>query len=74
MLLSFGSKPFSRRGEGHMGDSMGGMVVVVSQEGQFKAVSLGVLTVLLTQGYRLATPAELNQYVQEQRKKSDLRE
>ncbi len=53
---------------------MDGLVMVVSQEGQFKAVSLGVLTVLLTQGYRLATPAELNQYVQEQRKKSDLRE
>ncbi len=53
---------------------MDGLVMVVSQEGQFKAVSLDVLTVLLTQGYRLATPAELNLYVQEQRKKSDLRE
>ena len=54
--------------------AMDGLVMVVSQEGQFKAVSLDVLTVLLTQGYRLATPADLNQYVQEQRAKSDLRE
>ena len=56
-----------------MGD-LDGLVMVVSQEGLFQAVPLDVLTVLLTQGYRLATPADLNQFVQEQRKKSDLRE
>jgi len=73
MQLSFGSKPLKDVERVNMGD-MDGLVMVVSQEGQFKAVSLDVLTVLLTQGYRLATPAELNLYVQEQRKKSDLRE
>ena len=56
------------------GDSMGSMVVVVSQEGKYLAVPPDMVLQLLETGYRLATPTELNQFVQEQKRKSDLRE
>jgi hypothetical protein len=54
---------------------MDDVVLVVSQEGQFRAVSLAVALLLCQQaGFRFATPAEQNQYEQAQRKASDLRE
>ena len=50
-------------------------ILVVNREGQFQAVSLHEAQILCQQeGYRLATPAEQNQYEQAQRNKSDLRE
>jgi hypothetical protein len=51
------------------------LVVVVSREGQFRAVSLAVALLLCQQaGFRFATPAEQNSYEQAQKHKSDLRE
>ena len=57
-----------------MGDSVEVMVVVVSQEGLLKAVPFDEMRTLLEQGYRIATPAQCDQFYQEQRAKSDLRE
>ena len=58
---------------------MAELVVVVSlvtgQEGLFRAVPFDEARRLCKkQGYRLATPAEQNQYEQAQKHKSDLRE
>jgi hypothetical protein len=50
------------------------VVVVVSQEGLVIPVSLDETTFYLSQGYRIATPAECDKFYKEQRSKSDLRE
>ncbi len=62
-----------------MGDSLVGsdVIIVVIQEGVFRALPPGVAALVCETepyNYRLATPAECNQYEQEQRTKSDLRE
>lgn len=53
------------------------VLVVVIQEGVFRLLPLDVAKMVCEEephNYRLATPAEQNQYEQEQRSKSDLRE